>query len=498
MNYAKMIVLVLVIIGLACISSGCSSPRRVTPLPRRGAVHLYTHSDEVKYQSAGGVERVLPKPQPTAMARNDAIHVDGSGRAHLRFADYLVVDIYRDSDLQINGLSAPDAPPAYKLRLEGGTTFNTLNAQQEARRRVQPEFRIDTEWAKILAVGTSFFTHYDPVRELTWVVVKKGDIEVEAAGVTMVVSTGEQVWVEPGSAPIQPRPACRELVGDDGKLFSLVEDLTNGAITDLDLLPCEKQPTVTSAPTNTLTPTPRLTSTHTPTPEPTSTYTLTPEPTSTHTPTPEPTGTPYVSFYANPISVPVCHSSDVVWDVENVREVYYQGRGVAGQGTERELVMSLGDNPYELQVVHQDGISDTYTTIVDGQLAQPGSILRESVRAMLDSMPYNVAIFHPGTQPYKCVAETALPALIEAESYSTAVYVEQSSAAQLPANLDSFMYDSNADVVVLVYSQAELEGLGDLLESWPYSYQDVYIWDEQNDSVVYILYQLMLWSRHSP
>lgn len=493
-----MIILILITAFIACFSSGCSSPGPVTPLPPRGAVHLYTHSDEVKYQSAGGAERVLPKPQPTAIARNDAIHVNGSGKAHLRFADYLVVDIFRDTDLQINGLSAPDAPPAYRLRLEGGTTFNTLNVQEEAGRRVQPEFRIDTKWAIIRDVATSFFTHYDPVRELTWVVVKHGDVEVEAAGITVEVSTGEQVWVEPGSAPIQPRPACRALVGDDGKLFLLVEDLTNGAITDLDLLPCEKQPTVTIAPTNTQTPTPRPASTHTPTPEPTSTFTLTPEPTPTHTPTPEPTGTPYVSFYANPTSVPACYSSDIVWVVGNVREVYYQGHSVAEQGTERELVTSLGANSYELQVVYQDGISDTYTTIVDGHLAQSGSILRESVRAMLDSTPYDVAIFHPGTQPHKCVAETALPALIEAESYSTAVYVEQSSASQLPANLDSFMYSHSADAVVLVYSQAEFESLGDLLESWPYSNQDVYRWDERSDSVEHILYRPIMWSRYSP
>jgi len=262
MKRAEMIILILVIVGLACFSSSCSSPDPVTPLPPRGAVHLYTHNDEVKFRVAGGTEQVLPRPQPTAMALNDAIHVDGSGKAHLRFADYLVVDIFRDTDLQINGLSAPDAPPAYRLRLEGGSTFNTINVQEEAHRRVQPSVEFETDWAVIRTVGTAFFTHFDTLQESTWVIVKHGDVEVEAEGVTVEVSTGEQTWVESGSAPIQPLPACRELVGDDGELFPKVEKLTNGAITDSYLLPCEGQPAVAitsiSSPTPTPTPTPKV------------------------------------------------------------------------------------------------------------------------------------------------------------------------------------------------------------------------------------------------
>ena len=119
---------------------------------------------------------------------------------------------------------------------------------------------------------------------------------------------------------------------------------------------------------------------------------------------------------------------------------------------------------------------------------------------MLDSAPYEVVIFHSGAQPFKCVAETTLPALIEAESYSTSVFAEQVSAQRLMDNLSDIMYgyDNTPSVVILVYSQAEYDAMEEFLASWPYRGQYVYRWDRGSDSIELVFYRPISWSRHSP
>jgi hypothetical protein len=210
----------------------------------------------------------------------DAVTVDSDGQARLRFSDFLVVDVYRDTELSSIEYTTsldPDAPPVFKMRLEGGSMFSTVDAQVIAGRRVRPEQRIDTEWAVIKALGTRYWVHYDPDREITWVVVKEGVVSVTGAGVEVLVQAGQQTWVEPGKAPVDPIPACRNLIGD---LFPLIDDLTNQARPDLELLcqnseeldsapiaaPAAATETATATATRRSTPTARPSPTHTPTP----------------------------------------------------------------------------------------------------------------------------------------------------------------------------------------------------------------------------------------
>ncbi len=233
--------------------AACAGPEvQPTPAPRDNL--MYARQPDVQFQ---------PVSNPTAIhvsaggrqgiEEGDAVTVDSDGQARLRFSDFLVVDVYRNSTvsgIQVEGSVDPGAQRVFKMRLEGGSMFSTLDAQVIAGRRVRPEQRIDTEWAVIKALGTRYWVHYDPDREITW---------------------------EPGKAPVDPIPACRNLIGD---LFPLIDDLTNQARPDLELLcqnseeldsapiaaPAAATETATATATRRSTPTARPSPTHTPTP----------------------------------------------------------------------------------------------------------------------------------------------------------------------------------------------------------------------------------------
>jgi hypothetical protein len=197
----------------------------------------------------------------------------------------------------------------------------------------------------IKALGTSFFVHYDRQREMTWVIVRRDKVTVEAGGVVVTVEAGQQTWVEPNGKPVGPLRACRSLVGNR---FPLIDDLTNDVIPDLDLL-CREAATAVPTPTATRTRAPTPTPTGTRPPTPTATPTRTPTKTSTRTETP----TPSVSFSADPATVRACECTTLKWDVENVNAVYLEGEGVAGHGSRQ--VCPSEPHTYRLRVVTNAG-----------------------------------------------------------------------------------------------------------------------------------------------
>ena len=80
----------------------------------------------------------------------------------------------------------------------------------------------------------------------TWVVVTQGTAQVEPVAATpgsipasaapatpVVVSAGSQTWVDPGQPPVPPVPATRAAVGSK---FPTLEDLTNGELSDAQVL----------------------------------------------------------------------------------------------------------------------------------------------------------------------------------------------------------------------------------------------------------------------
>ena len=305
----KRCALALAMLAAALLLMGCGAAEP-TPV---GPVDLYTRRTLVRYDRTQAGQGQGSTLQAESLDLNDAVTVDDSGQARLAFEDFLVVDIFRDSDLRIEGLSAPDAPPAYRLRLEGGTISGTTDAQSLAEERVEPEVRIDTKWAVIRKKGTVFIIHFDKASEQTWVVVKRGAMSVTAAGKEVLVEGGQQTWVEPGKAPIDPIPACRNLVGSR---FPLIDALTNDVLPDLEWL-CNDSTLTGSTPTIAA-PSPTPTPTLRPLPQPTAT----PRP---PTPTPLPTGTPYASIFANPGVIQACTCTNLGWDAGNVTSVTLDG-----------------------------------------------------------------------------------------------------------------------------------------------------------------------------
>ncbi|MBX7237386.1 MAG: hypothetical protein K1X65_23595 [Caldilineales bacterium] len=346
----------LILAGVGLLLTGCggNAPAQ-TP---SGPVNLYTHNVQVSYQRSGSDVQETSTLVEQKLNKNDAVTVDSTGRAHLTFQDFLAVDIFRDSDLRIEALSepaGPAAPGALQFRLAGGTISGMADPQQLAGERVKPEVRIDTKWAVIRDIDTAFIIHYDRASEQTWVVVKRGAMGVRGAGKEVIVKGGQQTWVEPGKAPINPIPACRNLVGDR---FPLIDDLTNDVLPDLDWLCTDSA--MLAAPT-TSKPVPP---TSTIAPPPTKTPTATPRP---PTSTPPPTLTPYANFIVDPPSIQACACTNLRWDAGNVASVAIDGAAVPAQGSRQECPSST--TTYNLRAVTAKGAAIDRSASV--QVLQP-------------------------------------------------------------------------------------------------------------------------------
>jgi hypothetical protein len=529
MKWQRAMRLVLFLIVVATWLPACGSTSTPPPAPSPGSAELYLHARTVSYQRGGGAVRELTSPK-AALGVSDAVTVDHSGEGRLLFGDYLEVKIYLDTELEIEGAPHPGAPQAYRMRLEGGSIYGTLSAQQLAEQRLQVDTQ--SQWTTITAVGTGFFVHDDRDREMTWVVVKQGSVKVEAGGVEVIVEAGQQTWVEPRGTPKNPLEACRDLVGEGGKLFPKVDKLTNGALTDNFLLPCTvagelpdtPTPTATPTSTGTITPTPTGTRTRTPTPTgtrtptptgtrtrtptPTGTRTRTPTPTRTYTPTPTrtrtptftPSPTPVVLFDAKSPTVSLCGCTRVFWDVEGVQAVYFQGRGVGGQDSEIVCLNRAGTATYELRVVYRDGSQRTFTTRVVAS-GDPSTSLRNSVRDMLETYEYyclyddyycpdEVQIWHPNYDPYRCVSEQAIPQIIESYTSYTDVMSQYAPEGELYARLATSMAAGTLpEVMILAYPQTTIDGLSAVISQWPYRHY-LYRWDQPSDTLRLLQYRI--------
>ncbi len=190
---------------------------------------LEARISDVFYRPPGTIEILVNQGVRRNAKQGDGVNVNTGGEALLSFRDYLQVRIFRDSNLNIDSQIDPNAPPVAVVRLQSGTTFNTASSQALAGQRVQ----VATEWATIVATGTEFLVHYELKSQQTWVVVKTGTVQVTASGVTVIVQARWQTWVQPRLPPEPPVPASRIAVGNQ---FPFVDALTNGALSDQDLL----------------------------------------------------------------------------------------------------------------------------------------------------------------------------------------------------------------------------------------------------------------------
>lgn len=494
---AKIVTILVLTLMLTACAGQSSQP---TPLTRDNL--MYARQPQVQFLSSHATSPVVVRcGARQAIAVGDAVTVDDRGQARMRFSDFLVIDVYPNTELRNIDLIPsidPTAPPAFRMRLEGGSIFGNLDAQHIANQRVRPEFRLDTEWAVVKALGTLLWVYYDRGTQVTWVVVKESEVSVTAAGKEVIVHAGQQAWVEPGKPPIDPIPACRNLIGDR---FPLIDELTNGDRSDLDLLCQETTPLPLAQATRTVitvTPTPRPASTpavrpgrppsptFTPSRGPTMTFTPTPTPTRTPSLTPIPSPTPFVAFSVSPDTVPVCSICTVAWNTGNVREVYYQGSVATGSEARQEFIQALGENTFNLDVLYPNGQQQRFAATVVGEVAPLGSSLRDSVDGELWAAQ-EVALAYFGQDPYRCVGSTGIPAIVQADLPGAQVVRQQID--DLAAVLSVWLVAGDVPAyLVLAYPPDIIASLDPVIDEWPYGVR-LYAWDQSSNSLRLLQYR---------
>jgi YVTN family beta-propeller protein len=293
-------------------------------LPGRPSVDLEAvNADVERLDAATSRAQPVSAGEHQRVFVNDGVRVNQNGRAKLDMGG-CILDIFRNSGLQIQGLPSESAPVC-TVEFEQGTIYN----------RVEVQTVVNTEWAVITSLSTEYLVHLDPFREVIWVVVVDGAVAVEAAGERVEVRAGEQTWVRRGEPPEPPRPATRGEVGD---LFPPMEELTNGVMVDNSVL-------VASLPEPTSTPTPSLRVPTRPTPTPTSRVQIRP----TRTPTPT------APSLNGPLDLAVYERTGNVWVTNRLGDSVAE---VDAKDPDRVLTVITGiSGPHDIAIWQEAGLA---------------------------------------------------------------------------------------------------------------------------------------------
>ncbi len=142
----------------------------------------------------------LPAPERDFLNVNDGVNVDERGRAILRFADLLTVEVMRQGRLEVRELPPDQQTPFLSVLETGGAFLNDFDAGEAINRR----FTIETEFATITATGTRFLVAREPDNSLEWVIgleAAPNTLEVTADGITKMVQTNIGRWIAPFGEP---------------------------------------------------------------------------------------------------------------------------------------------------------------------------------------------------------------------------------------------------------------------------------------------------------
>ncbi len=212
---------------IACGEIDASSQVALTDEP-----DLTAFAVDVTHRRLGSDAELVSLEERRVVDVGDAVDVNSAGEGWLNFADYLLVRIFRNSEVSIAFASeaAPDAPPVVAVELELGPVFGSLS---EAQVRTGQRLTVSAKGAVITATGTRFWVYSDPASAIAWVVATRDEVEVAAAGRTVTVPAGWQTWVEPGQPPRPPVPATRAAVeARFPGIFPALQELTGGALRD--------------------------------------------------------------------------------------------------------------------------------------------------------------------------------------------------------------------------------------------------------------------------
>ncbi|MGA9350916.1 MAG: ABC transporter substrate-binding protein [Anaerolineae bacterium] len=187
------------VILLVLLASNVAACRCAVPSAPGAAADLSAERTRVQCRHPGQAVEDVAVGDHEPVTTGDQISTDQAGLGILTFADFLRVEVFRKTGLQVKAAPDPNAPPIVKLYLALGTTLQGL--QRQAGQRV--DVTTDTDWATIRAVATTYLIAVDD-DEVTWVVLFDGEAEVEAQRQTVVVRAGQATWVEPGQPPHTP------------------------------------------------------------------------------------------------------------------------------------------------------------------------------------------------------------------------------------------------------------------------------------------------------
>jgi LysM repeat protein len=116
----------------------------------------------------------LTVPDRKSLTRGDGIDVDQTGRAFLRFADLLTVEVLREGKLVLRQLSAEEQNVLITLLESFGILFNNFNPQEEVNRRLH----VETSYGAVEATSAEFMVAKESNTPLEWVIVV--DVPAEA------------------------------------------------------------------------------------------------------------------------------------------------------------------------------------------------------------------------------------------------------------------------------------------------------------------------------
>ena len=97
---------------------------------------------KVECRHLGEAAQEVSVGQHEPVVTGDEINTDDKGLGILTFADFLRVEVFRQTGLQVKAAPDPDAPPIVKLYLALGTTLQEL--QERAGERVV--VTTETDW----------------------------------------------------------------------------------------------------------------------------------------------------------------------------------------------------------------------------------------------------------------------------------------------------------------------------------------------------------------
>ena len=168
----------------------------------RNQVSALSNQNNVFIIRTDGTREDLPVKEQTILLVGEGIDVNETGSAILQFADLLKVEVLRDGELTVSQLDVDEQNAAITIFQNGGLLLNKFDAEAEIDKR----FTINTEFASVTAVGTTFMVVKEPNSPLEWVLAldaAPNDLEVtsNATGVTNDVQTDSVRWVAPIGDP---------------------------------------------------------------------------------------------------------------------------------------------------------------------------------------------------------------------------------------------------------------------------------------------------------